>query len=55
MSSNESGVVLRHVPECRFGRCRAVPSWLFAFEGVLGGAYRGIRVVVVRWPLKRPV
>jgi len=28
---------------------------LFAFEGVLGGAYRGVRVVVVRWSLRPPV
>ena len=28
---------------------------LFVFEGVVGGAYRLVEVVVVRWSLRRPV
>ena len=29
--------------------------WLFVFGGVVGGAYRLVEVVVVRWSLRRPV
>ena len=33
--------------------CRVV-NGLFVFEGVVGGAYRLVEVVAVRWSLRRP-